>query len=221
LSWTKRLFPMILAALVIESVVIALPFIDRSFGNPTLIPGNRQSMNFQFTVFNQPISMDTDARLSPSYNQSWQITIRSTLTSTAGKSSQAQMAFSPEYVSENLSIPTIIVQERGDGLLRIEYFAQNWPNTYGLVLWNSTSPSWTSQGNLTIRFVSFGPAAEVNPTLAPRPNGNVTIELGGTVLLADYPIAWASLGDVYLYGLPTSSFNGGSIQIDFQSLAKG
>jgi hypothetical protein len=102
---------------------------------------------------------------------------------------------------------------RGDGLLRIEYFAQNWNNSYGLVLCNSTSPTWVGGQNVTLRFLSFGPPAAVNPQLAPRPNGNITILVGDTVVLADYPIAWASLSSLYIYGLHGSAFTGGTVSI--------
>jgi hypothetical protein len=129
------------------------------------------------------------------------------------------MAFAPSYVSESGSIPTIIVQQRGDGLLRIEYFAQSWANTYGLVLYNSTSPNWIEGANVALRFEAFGPPSAVNPQLAPRPNGNMTISVGGVTVLKDYPIAWANLSDVYVYGIRGSSFMAGAIQISIYELS--
>ncbi len=125
------------------------------------------------------------------------------------------MTFAPESTSESHSIPTIIVQERADGLLRVEYFAQSWPNTYGLLLYNSSSPGWTRGTNVTIIFRSFGPPSAVDPQLAPRSNGNLDILVGGVAVLSAYPIAWANLSDLYLYGYPGSSFTGGAVQITF------
>jgi hypothetical protein len=218
LKWTERLVPVLVAIIILESAFIALPFLNQGNGSKGLVPSGVQSHDYQYQVFNQPISNDTNADLSPTYSGSWLVTIRSTLAATSGKTTEAQVAMAPHYADENLSIPTIIVQERADGLIRVEYFAQDWENTYGLVLWNSTAPSWTAGQNLTLRFVSFGPPSAVNPQLAPRPNGNLTIMSGNTVLLLDYPIAWASLDEIYLYGLAGSAFTGGQLDVEFQSL---
>jgi hypothetical protein len=128
------------------------------------------------------------------------------------------MAFAPAYPVEYKSIPTVIVQERADGLLRVEYFAQNWPNTNGLLLYNSTAPSWMGGKDVSILFHSSGPSSEVNPQLAPRPNGDLDITIGGSVVLSNYPIAWANLSEVYLFGYPGSSFVSGSVQIAFYEL---
>ncbi len=129
------------------------------------------------------------------------------------------MAFAPAYPTEAGSIPTLIVQERGDGLLRIEYFAQSWANTYGLVLYNSTAPNWTGGANVALRFNAFGPPSEVNPQLAPRPNGNMTITVGGARVLTDFPIAWANLSDLYVYGIRGSSFTAGMVLISIYELS--
>lgn len=181
--------------------------------------GIKQTFLAPYGDFNQPISNDTEFRLKPSYNSSWVVSITSSLTaSPTDRVSEAQAAIAPEYPSENLSIPTIIVQERADGLLRVEYFAQDWPNTYGLVLYNSTNPGWTSGENVSLRFISFGPPSQVNPQLAPRPNGNLTISIGSMVVLSNYPVAWANLAAAYLYGYPGSSFHSGAISLAFYTL---
>jgi hypothetical protein len=218
LKWAERLVPVLLAIVILESAFIALPLLNLGSANNGLVPGKARSLDYQYTLFNQPISNDTESQFSPSYDGSWLVTFRSTLRAESGKTTEAQLALAPEFPKENLSIPTIIVQERADGLVRVEYFAQDWVNTYGLILWNSTSPSWNGGQNLTLRFVRFGPPSVINPQLAPRPNGNLTIMLGNTVLLLDYPIAWASLASVYVYGLSGSSFTGGTIHADFWSL---
>jgi hypothetical protein len=175
----------------------------------------KKSFALQFDMFNQPISNDTERTLDDGINGSWVIAIQSNLAASSNNllGSEAQIAIAPEYPSENKSIPTIIVQERGDGLLRIEYFAQNWNNSYGLVLYNSTSPTWTGGENITLDFHSFGPPVQVNPQIAPYPNGNLTITVGNQVVLSNYPIAWAGLSDFYIYGLRGSSFDSGAINV--------
>jgi hypothetical protein len=134
------------------------------------------------------------------------------------KITEAEVALAPTYSNENRSIPTIIVQERADGLVRVEYFAQNWPNSYGLLLYNSSAPGWMEGRSVTLLFRSFGPPSAVDPQLAPRPNGNVNIVVGGVTVLSEYPVAWANLSDLYLYGYPGSSFTGGSIQISLYQI---
>ncbi len=64
-----------------------------------------------------------------------------------------------------------------------------------------------------MKFVSFGPAVPVNPQLAPRPNGNLTLMIGNKVYLDNYPIAWANLSSLYAYGLQGSTFQSGLVQV--------
>jgi hypothetical protein len=205
---------------IIESSVIAIPLI-KSLG-PTPHPvGSQLTSSFGYATFNRPVTNNTEREFHPSYNGSWMISIHSTLgAASASRGSESELAFAPAYPDESKSIPTLIVQERADGLLRIEYFAQAWPSTYGLVLYNSTSPSWLGNTTVTITFLSFGPPVAINPPSAPRPNGNLTIVVGGTGVLSSYPIAWASLGDVYLYGIPGSSFVSGNLTFSVQGLSK-
>lgn len=167
-----------------------------------------------YETFNQPISNDTEYSLNQELTGSWSITIQSDIVASADNKigSEAQIAIAPQYPSENLSIPTIIVQERGDGLLRVEYYAQNWNNTYGLILYNATSPSWLD-GNVTLKFMNYGPSSKVNPQIAPYPNGNLTIIVGDTTVLFNYPIAWANLADFYVYGLKGSTFTDGVLYL--------
>jgi hypothetical protein len=40
-------------------------------------------------------------------------------------------------------------------------------------------------------------------------------------VLSNYPIAWANLSDLYLFGYPGSSFTGGTIQISFYERTTG
>lgn len=210
---------------VIVSLVIVLETLTIGFllvqpNNPVsrtleYQPVHLQTFSMPFFLFNTPISNDTEYNLTQTYTGSWMIVIQSQLTSTNhNASTEAQIAIAPEYPSENLSIPTIIVQERADGLLRIEYYAQDWPKTYGLVLYNSTSPTWLNMQNVTLTFISYGPPSPVNPQLAPRPNGNLTITVGQMVVLSDYPIAWANLSGLYVYGLSSSSFTDGIVYVD-------
>jgi hypothetical protein len=213
----KLILLLLVGVIVIESTVLAQPFLPRH--QVTYAKSRPQSLSFPFTLFNQPISNNTEQELDPAYSRSWEINIQSSLVTSAKRDDEAQMALAPSYPRESGSIPTIIVQERGDGLLRIEYFAQSWANTYGLVLYNSTVPSWMGRANVALRFEVFGPPSEVNPQLAPRPNGNLTISVGSITVLMDYPIAWANLADVYVYGIRGSSFTAGAIQIGIYELS--
>jgi hypothetical protein len=213
----------LVAVIMVQSTVLALPYLSHfpSF-RAASTRAYSQSASFQFSVFNQPISNDTEHELNPALPRSWEIDIQSSLVPSSKTGvTEAEMAFAPAYPLEYKSIPTIIVQERADGLLRVEYFAQNWPNTSGLLLYNSSTPGWTGGNNISILFQSSGPPSEVNPQLAPRPNGSVDIIAGGMTVLSNYPIAWANLSDLYLFGYPGSSFTSGTIQISFYELSTG
>jgi hypothetical protein len=178
-----------------------------------------QSISFPFSVFNQPISNDTEHALKPALQRSWEVDVQSSLVpSSQSVITEAEIAFAPAYPVEYQSIPTIIVQERADGLLRVEYFAQNWPNTSGLLLYNNSAPGWTGGNDVSILFHSSGPPSEVNPQLAPRPNGSVDIVVGGVTVLSSYPIAWANLSKLFLFGYQGTSFTSGSVQINFYEL---
>ncbi len=220
----KLLLAILSTIIIVESTVLALPYLAnlhpfRTASYPRI---HAQSLSFSYPVFNQPIANDTEQALNPGLSGSWEIDIQSSLLPLSrGRTTEAQMAFAPAYKSENLSIPTIIVQERADGLVRVEYFSQNWPNTYGLLLYNSTTPGWAVGRNVTLLFRISGPPTEVNPQLAPRPNGNLDILLGGTTVLLDYPIAWADLSKLYLYGYPGSSFVSGQVRISLYELSTG
>ena len=220
----KVILIILLVIVIVESAVIAIPYLENL--NPyvafrTSYPkAGSQSASFPFSVFNRPVTNNTEHELNPPYTGSWQIVIDSSLVPSSTQSlTEAEMAFAPSGPSESHSIPTIIVQERADGLLRVEYFEQSWPNSYGLVLYNSSSPGWTRGTNVTILFRSFGPPSPVDPQIAPRSNGNVTLAVGGYAVLLDYPIAWADLSDLYLYGYPGSSFTSGSVMISFYEIS--
>lgn len=213
---------LIVAFLVIGLVLESALFVSLYLHQGTQVANTHQNIQIlkksfaaKFNLFNQPISNDTEYILDEGLEGSWVITIQSHLVPSSDnlRGSEAQVAIAPEYHSENLSIPTIIVQERGDGLVRIEYFAQDWPNTYGLILYNSTSPSWIGGQNITLSFLSYGSPAQVNPQIAPYPNGNLTILVGNTVVVSDYPIAWANLSDFYIFGLKGSSFVDGVLNV--------
>src|SRR5712664_1499147 len=213
----KLILLLLVGTIMIESTILAQPYFPKH--EVAYVKSRPQSVSFPFTLFNQPISNNTEQELNPAYSRSWEINMQSSLVSSANRGDEAEMAFAPSYPSESGSIPTMIVQERGDGMLRIEYLAQSWDNTYGLVLYNSTSPNWMDGESLALRFEAFGPPSAVNPQLAPRPNGNMTISLGSLTVLAIFPIAWANLSDLYVYGIRGSSFTAGTIQISIYQLS--
>jgi hypothetical protein len=219
----KLVLVALVAVIMIESTLLALPYLSHfpSYRAATARTYS-QSVSFPFSVFNQPISNDTEHELNPALPLSWEIDIQSSLVpSSKSGVTEAEMAFAPAYPVEYKSIPTIIVQERADGVLRVEYFAQNWPNTSGLLLYNSNTPGWEGGNSISILFQSSGPPSEVNPQLAPRPNGSVDITVGGMTVLSSYPIAWANLSELYLFGYPGSSFTSGTVQLSFYELPTG
>jgi hypothetical protein len=219
----KLVLVALVAVIMVESTLLALPYLSHfpSYRAATARTYS-QSVSFPFSVFNQPISNDTEHALNPALPLSWEIDIQSSLVpSSKSGVTEAEMAFAPAYPVEYKSIPTIIVQERADGVLRVEYFAQNWPNTSGLLLYDSNTPGWEGGNSISILFQSSGPPSEVNPQLAPRPNGSVDITVGGMTVLSSYPIAWANLSELYLFGYPGSSFTRGMVQLSFYELPTG
>ncbi len=219
----KLIIGILAIALIIETATLVTLYVGPGgvrVGTARYVYMNQKSIVVPFDQFNQPISNDAEYAMGKSVEGSWMITVKSQLVVSSKNriGSEAQIAIAPEYPNENLSIPTIIIQERGDGLLRVEYFAQNWENTYGLVLYNSTSPGWQAGQNVTLRFISYGPPVPVNPQIAPFPNGNLTILLGNTVVVSNYPIAWANLSSLYIYGLRGSSFTAGAVYIDIYEI---
>jgi hypothetical protein len=217
---TRILYAVLVAVIIVESTILAMPYLSNlHLYGVAYTRSYSQSISFPFSIFNQPISNDTEHALNPTLKRSWEVDIQSSLVpSSQSVITEAEIAFAPAYPIEYRSIPTVIVQERSDGLLRVEYFAQNWPNTSGLLLYNDSSPGWAGGKDVSILFHSSGPPSEVNPQLAPRPNGNVDIMVGGVMVLSSYPIAWANLSELYLYGYPGSSFTSGSIHINFYEL---
>jgi len=215
----RTIVALLFAVVMVESALIVLPLAGKGSRGALRPVGAPQTLTFGYSVFNQPIANDTDAKLSQNYSGSWQVVITSTLSyRNTSPNTESQVALAPQYAVEALSIPTLIIQERSDGLIRVEYYAQNWPGTYGLVLYNSTSPGWQGQ-NVTLKFSVYGPSSAVNPQIAPRPTGNLTVFVGGTEVVSNYSIAWASLGELYLYGLPGSDFVGGDLGVTVQGMS--
>ncbi len=223
LNSLKVILVVLSVIVVVESAIIASPYLSGAAGSgsgATYVPGVSQTFSLPYDLFNQPIINDTNQQLRPTYNYSWVVTIQSSLVAPAKSSTtEAQIALAPTFKAENLSIPTIIIQERADGLLRIEYYAQDWNKTFGMVLFNSSFPPLAGQ-NLTLRFVDFGPASVVNPQIAPRPNGNLSVFIGSVEVVSDFPIGWASLSHAFIYGLQGSSYTAGSMKLTIQSLER-
>jgi len=222
----KLITAILAVALLLESTLFASIYLARPTQTRSQlqnVPVLKKSLAIRFDEFNQPISNDTEYVLDSALNGSWAITLRSNLVPSPEnlRGSEAQIAIAPEYPTENLSIPTIIVQERGDGLLRIEYYAQNWNNTFGLILYNSTFPTWLDVQNITLDFQSFAPPVQVNPQIAPYPNGNLTVTIGNTVVLSNYPLAWAGLYAFYVYGLRGSTFTAGVLNVTVYEVRSG
>ncbi len=225
---SRILITIFIVIIILEGVFIAyltVPALggkqQTSRSNSIFSYTNTERFVANYSEFNAVIANDTEANASQSYRASWVLSVSNGLAFSNGNltESEAQIAIAPVGPNEALSIPTLIVQERADGLLRVEYYAQNWPNTYGLILYNSTrSDLFGSNSNVTLEFISTGPPSEVNPQIAPRPNGNLSILDGGSKLVLDYPIAWASIDSLYFYGLKGSSFNSGELKVSISQI---
>lgn len=216
----------LLIVILVEAAAITVLTLDLSKGSNhqattksqsrrSVTYGRNQTFDAQYADFNVRIADDTELNATYSYKGSWVISIRNYLSfDSISKNTEAQVAIGPIGPTEALSIPTLIVQERSDGLIRIEYYEQNWPNTYGLILYNSTVPGWSNGAPLILEFDRFAPPCPVNPDIAPLPDGNLTMIMNGRPLgQTVYPIAWASTDSFYVYGLQGSAFVSGHVMI--------
>lgn len=213
----------LILVIIVESAYIAmftvLPRATPAYSRVTF--GSSQILVANYSLFDTAIANDTQLNFTQSLKGSWKLSVYNDLqfSKTNETQTEAQVAIAPIGPTEALSIPTLIIQERADGLLRIEYFAQNWPNTYGLVLYNSSrSDLFGTNSNISLLFIKNGPASPINPELAPRSNGNLSIFAGTTMLVANYPIAWASLDSAYFYGLRGSHFTSGNLTVEVRSV---
>lgn len=228
LNWRFVLVTIILVAIIVVETVFIVSTIRMGPGaqttaRGTLVLGSKENLSANYSLFDAAIANDTQFNFTRSYDGSWLLSIYDDLqfstSMTNETSTEAQVAIAPIGPTEALSIPTLIVQERADGLLRVEYYAQNWPNTYGLVLYNSTRTDlFGPSSNISLEFISYGPPSAVNPSIAPKSNGNLTILSGNTVLVSNYPIAWASLDSAYFYGLRGTSFTQGQLTVSVRPI---
>ena len=223
----RAVIAVLLIIVILESSFIVYPYVVttnevQTSGSVTL--GSKQVLSAAYSEFDAAIANDTEVNFTQSYPGSWLLSLTNNLqfSNTNKTDTEAQVALAPIGPTEALSIPTLIIQERADGLLRIEYYAQNWPNTYGLVLYNSTrSDLFGPSSNISLEFIAYGPPPPIDPSIAPRSNGNLTILSGGTVLVLNYPIAWANLSSAYLYGLKGSNFTSGFLTITVRPIQNG
>src|SRR5579875_23318 len=225
---SRILITILIVIIILEGVFIAyltVPALggtqQTSRSNSIFSYTNTERFVANYSEFNAVIANDTEANASQSYRASWVLSVSNGLAFSNGNltESEAQIAIAPVGPNEALSIPTLIVQERADGLLRVEYYAQNWPNTYGLILYNSTRTDlFGPSSNISLEFISYGPPSAVNPSIAPKSNGNLTILSGNTVLVSNYPIAWASLDSAYFYGLRGTSFTQGQLTVSVRPI---
>ena len=112
--------------------------------------------------------------------------------------------------------PLLIIQEAASGLLRIEYVPFPMNDTFGFLVYEgfiATSGAAPFAGHaLTITYVETAPAIKPYPISVPygSTTGNLTVLWDGAAIVPHYPIAWASLGAFYNYGLHTGTFDSGS-----------
>jgi hypothetical protein len=218
---SKVIITILIVVIILESTLIGylvLPRLNNSQPpSATAITfSNEERFVANYSLFDAVIANDTEFNTTQSYGSSWILSVTDNLQfgKTNETQTEAQIAIAPIGPTEALSIPTLIIQERADGLLRIEYYAQNWPNTYGLVLYNATRNDLFGQSsNISLEFIATGPAAPINPEIAPRSNGNLSIFSGDSLLVSNYSIAWAKLDSLYFYGLKGTNFTSGQISV--------
>lgn len=218
LNRQNTIIAILLAVIIVESAYITmLGVAPKTSSTFHLNYGSAERLVVNYSLFNAAIANDTQYNFTQPLKSSWLLVVYNNLqfSKTNETQTEAQVAIAPIGPTEALSIPTLIIQERADGLLRIEYYAQNWPNTYGLVLYNSTrSDLFGTSSNISLLFIDYGPASPINPELAPKTNGNLSIFAGNIMLVANYPIAWASLDSAYFYGLTGSHFTSGNLTVE-------
>ncbi len=169
-------------------------------------------------------------QLEPSATASFAVTLTSTLVANASvPADRAEVEVGlgpvPAGPEETNITPLLIVQESAAGLLRIEYipFAMN--DTFGFEVFDGTPVSPGPSD-----FVGHTLALEYTETAPPVPayavtgyyghiTGNLTVLWDGTVLVPPYPVAWASLGAFYIYGLTTDAFVSGAVYANVTALA--
>lgn len=123
----------------------------------------------------------------------------------------------PAGAEETNITPLLILQEAASGLLRLQYvpFAMN--DTYGFVVYAGTpvpaGPHPFLGHTLTLEYVETAPPVPAYGYTLDygRTTGNLTVLWDGSVLVPPYPVAWASFGAFYTYGLTTGAFASGAV----------
>jgi hypothetical protein len=224
---SKAVITTLIVVIILESALVGYLAVPRLNGShststSTTLPfSNKEGFSANYSLFDAVIANDTEVNVTQSYESSWILSVNNNLlfATTNETQTEAQIAIGPIGPTEALSIPTLIIQERADGLLRVEYYAQNWPNTYGLILYNATrNDLFGLTSNISLEFIATGPPGAINPQIAPRANGNLTIFSGDTVLVSDYPISWAKLDSLYFYGLKGTDFTSGDVTVSISQI---
>lgn len=160
--------------------------------------------------------------LSTPWSASWNVSIASTLRAADGarpELAEAEIGLGPIPAGgdETNITPLLIVQEAASGLLRVEYIPYPMNDTYGSVVYEGypvAAGSTAFSGHvLALAYVATAPPVPAYSITLPfaRVTGNLTLYWDGSVLAPATPIAWASLGAFYAYGLSTGQFASGSV----------
>ncbi len=168
-------------------------------------------------------------RLDPAANASFRVTLTSTLVANGSVPSdraevEVGLAPVPAGPDETNITPLFIVQESAAGLLRIEYIPFPMNDTYGFEVYDGTpvspGPSDFVGHVLTLAYTETAPPVPAYAETGHygRTTGNLTVLWDGTVLVPPYPVAWASLGAFYIYGLTTGAFLSGTVRANVTTL---
>ena len=208
------------AAYVLAGVVLAmaaLPATQADVGTSyTLAVDSFNITDHNLTYATNMVKLDAVA------GASWNVSMTSSLRAVDGAElglAEAEVGLGPIPAGgdETNITPLIIVQEAATGLLRIEYIPFPMNDTYGSIVYEgyptSAAVDAFSGHVLGLEYVATAPPVPAYSISLPfaRATGNLTVYWDGVVLAPATPIAWASLGAFYAYGLKTGQFASGSI----------
>jgi len=155
---------------------------------------------------------------------SWEMSISDTLAGNATRPTaqvESEISFGPGPVPENgdetTITPIFIVQEAATGLLRIEYVPFPMNDTYGFIVYQgypvAAGPGSFDGHTLSMTFDASALPIAPYPVSVPygQANGNVSVALDGTTLVAKFPVDWSSFTAFYAYGLTTGGFVAGAM----------
>lgn len=178
-----------------------------------------------FNITDHNLSYATNmVELAAVASASWTVSLRSTLSATpsgvaAVAESEVGLGPVPAGPDETNITPLLIVQEATSGMLRIEFVPYPMNDTFGSIVYQgdpvAAGPAPFLGHELGLRYVQTSPSVPPYSISLPygRATGNLTVTWDNQTLVPPSPIAWASLGAFYAYGLHTGGFATGFVGI--------